>query len=193
MKQLDKKKTSPKKDAKEYHTPPVIPFVGYSGSGKTTLLEKVIQEFTGRGYNIGTIKHHSHDFEMDVPRKDTWRHKQAGAATTVISSPNRVGVVRDVAEELNLDDLISYVTHVDFIIVEGFKKVKRPKIEVFRSEVSKAPACKNDENLIAMVTDDTVSVNVPIFSFHDPEGIVDFIIEYFKLPSGSETKSTVSG
>lgn len=160
----------------ENDMPPVIPFVGYSGSGKTTLLEKVIRELTDRGYRIGTIKHHSHDFEMDVPGKDTWRHKQAGAMTTVISSPNRVGVVRDVDTELDLDGLLSYVAHVDLIVVEGYKRVKRPKIEVFRSEVSETPACRDDDNLIAIVTDDPVPIEVPKFSFQDISGIADFII-----------------
>ena len=178
MRSMDKKKKNSDKNTNAPPTPPVIPFVGYSGSGKTTLLEKVIQELTGRGYRIGTIKHHSHDFEMDVPGKDTWRHKQAGAVTTVISSPNRVGVVRDVDQELKLEALVSYVAHVDLVIAEGFKKVALPKIEVFRREVSAAPACQDDSYLIAMVTDDAVSVNVPRFSFHDVKGLVDFIIDH---------------
>ena len=96
--------------------PPVVPFVGYSGSGKTTVLVKVIQELTGRGFRIATIKHHSHDFEMDVPGKDTWRHKQSGAVTTLISSPSRIGMVRDVPHEMDLSELLPLVSHADVIL-----------------------------------------------------------------------------
>ncbi|MBW2556910.1 MAG: molybdopterin-guanine dinucleotide biosynthesis protein B, partial [Deltaproteobacteria bacterium] len=78
-------------------TPPVVSVVGNSGAGKTTFLEKMIPEMVGRGLKVGTIKHDVHGrFEMDKPGKDSWRHKHAGASTTVISSPYRIGIVMDV-------------------------------------------------------------------------------------------------
>jgi molybdopterin-guanine dinucleotide biosynthesis protein B len=165
----------------ERKKPPVIPIVGYSGSGKTTVIEKLIHEFSRQGLKIGTIKHHGHSFEMDVPGKDTWRHKQAGAVTTILTSPDRIGIVRDVENEFRLGDLVPFMTHVDLIVVEGFKKAKRPKIEVFRSQISEEPACKNDENLIALVTDDPVSTDIPTFSPSDYKGITNFILGYFDL------------
>ena len=67
--------------------PPVVSFVGKPDSGKTTLLEKLIPELNRRGYRVGTIKHHVHQFEMDKPGKDTFRHKQAGARVVALSSP----------------------------------------------------------------------------------------------------------
>ncbi|UCF95758.1 MAG: molybdopterin-guanine dinucleotide biosynthesis protein B, partial [Desulfobacterales bacterium] len=75
--------------------PPIVSTVGYSGSGKTTLLEKLIAELKQRGFRVGTIKHDVHGFEMDRPGKDSWRHKQAGASVTVISSPYQIGMVKD--------------------------------------------------------------------------------------------------
>ena len=161
--------------------PPVVPIVGYSGSGKTTVLEKLISELTRRGYRVGTIKHHSHDFEMDVPGKDTWRHKQSGALTTLISSPRRIGMVRDVVTEMKLEELLPLIVGVDIILVEGFKQVKRQKIEVFRPEISKTPACEGDENLVALISDTPLDLGVPRFSPHDIPAMADFIVTHFNL------------
>jgi molybdopterin-guanine dinucleotide biosynthesis adapter protein len=161
--------------------PPVVPIVGYSGSGKTTVLEKLIAELTRRGYRVGTIKHHGHEFEMDVPGKDTWRHKQSGAVTTLISSPNRIGMVRDVVTEMRLDELLPLVCGVDVILVEGYKQVKRPKIEVFRPEISGKPACGGDENLVALISDTALDLGVPRFSPHDTQAVADFIVTHFNL------------
>jgi molybdopterin-guanine dinucleotide biosynthesis adapter protein len=161
--------------------PPVVPIVGYSGSGKTTVLEKLIAELTRRGYRVGTIKHHSHDFEMDVPGKDTWRHKQSGAVTTLISAPNRIGMVRDVTTEMRLEELLPLICGVDIIVVEGYKQVKRPKIEVFRTDISKEPACRRDENLVALISDTPIDLGVPRFSPHNTPAVADFIVTYFKL------------
>jgi molybdopterin-guanine dinucleotide biosynthesis protein B len=161
--------------------PPVVPIVGYSGSGKTTVLEKLIAELTRRAYRVGTIKHHSHEFEMDVPGKDTWRHKQSGAVTTLISSPTRIGLVRDVENEMELNELLPLICGVDVIIVEGYKKVNRPKIEVFRPEISGKPACGGDENLVALISDTPLDLGVPRFSPHDIPAVADFIVTHFNL------------
>ncbi|MFH0728164.1 MAG: molybdopterin-guanine dinucleotide biosynthesis protein B [Pseudomonadota bacterium] len=164
-------------------SPPVVPIVGYSGSGKTTVLEKLIAELTRRGYRVGTIKHHSHDFEMDIAGKDTWRHKQSGAVTTLISSPNRIGMVRDVVTEMRLEELLPLIRGVDVILVEGYKQVKRPKIEVFRPEISGKPACGGDEHLVALISDTPLDLGVPRFSPHDTPVVADFIVTHFNLGS----------
>ncbi|OGQ40569.1 MAG: molybdopterin-guanine dinucleotide biosynthesis protein B, partial [Deltaproteobacteria bacterium RIFCSPLOWO2_01_FULL_42_9] len=83
----------------------MVSIVGKSGSGKTTLLEKVVAELTKRGYRVGTIKHDVHGFEIDHEGKDSWRHKMAGAKTVVLSSPDRVAVIKDVDEEWLPDKL----------------------------------------------------------------------------------------
>lgn len=164
-----------------YLPPPVVPFVGYSGAGKTTLLVKVIETLTRRGFRVATVKHHSHDFEMDVPGKDTWRHKQSGAVATLISSPNRIGMVRDVAHDMSLEELIPLVSQVDVILVEGFKQVKRDKLEVFRPEVPAQPACLKDKYIVALISDTPVDSAIPRFSPFDVDAIVDFIIAHFGL------------
>src|SRR3989304_10168370 len=98
---------------------PIISIVGKSDVGKTTLIEKLIPELKNRGYRVATIKHDVHGFDMDIEGKDSWRHKKAGADTVIISSPAKVGIVKDVERDLMLEELRGrYIQNVDIIISE---------------------------------------------------------------------------
>jgi molybdopterin-guanine dinucleotide biosynthesis protein B len=163
--------------------PPIISVVGFSGAGKTTLLEKLIPELTKRGYEVGTIKHDVHGFEMDRPGKDSWRHKQAGAAATIISSPYQIGMVMDVEHDHTLDELAPLISSVHVILTEGYKREDKPKLEVFRPEVCGEPLCKNDGHLVALISDEPVDLEVPRFSMDDIRGLADFLISHFNLSS----------
>jgi molybdopterin-guanine dinucleotide biosynthesis adapter protein len=163
-------------------TPPVVSVVGNSGAGKTTFLEKMIPEMINRGLKVGTIKHDVHGrFEMDKPGKDSWRHKHAGASTIVISSPNRIGIVLDVEYDHSLDELVSFFSGMDIILTEGYKQDHKPKLEIFRPEITKEPLCKNDENLLAFISDVPIEFGVPVFSTGDIKGVADFLIVRFNL------------
>lgn len=163
------------------HTPPVVSIVGKSGTGKTTLMERLIRELTARGLRVGSIKHHLHDFELDTPGKDSYRHKQAGAERAMIASPHKIGLVMDVDHDYAPDELVSFFSGTDMVLAEGYKGAAGPKIEIFRPEVHAEPVCLDDEHLIAMVTDRDPGLNVPRFGLEDIKGIVDFIIDSFNL------------
>ena len=162
-------------------SPPVVSVVGYSGSGKTTLLEKLISELKDRGYAVGTIKHDVHGFEMDRPGKDSWRHKKAGASVTVISSSYQIGMVRDVDHDHRTEELVALLPDMDIILTEGYKKENLPKLEVFRSQVHKAPLFKGDKSLLALISDDPIDLGVPRFSPGDGQKLADFLIRHFNL------------
>lgn len=163
-----------------HKTIPVVSIVGESDTGKTTLIEKIIPELTGRGYLVATIKHDVHGFEMDREGKDSWRHKQAGASTTVLSSPRRVAVVADVEKDHDIAELRDmYIRNVDIILTEGFKKNRHPKIEVFRSDLKDDIISRGDENLMGVVGDNPPDVNVPCFDRNDVRAIVDLIENSF--------------
>lgn len=164
--------------------PPIISIVGKSDAGKTTLLERLVPELRARGYRIGTIKHDMHGFDIDHEGKDSWRHKQAGASTVVISSPKKVALVKDVETEETLDGLASkYFRDVDIILTEGYKKEDKPKVEVFRSQVHKAPLCKGDKNLVAFVSDTSLDLGVPHFELDDIKGLADLLEKRFLIKS----------
>jgi molybdopterin-guanine dinucleotide biosynthesis protein B len=155
---------------------PILCIVGASNSGKTTHLEKLIPALSRRGYRIGTIKHDVHGFEMDREGKDTWRHRKAGAGTIAISSPSQVASIRRVDEEMGLDELVGrYFWSEDLLLTEGFKRSHFPKIEVFRKAVELKPICRPEDNRIALVTDDVVEGDDPVFRFDQVEELADFI------------------
>jgi molybdopterin-guanine dinucleotide biosynthesis protein B len=158
--------------------PPVISIVGKSESGKTTLIEKLIPALKQRGYRVGVVKHAHHGFDMDRQGKDSYRHKKAGADTVMIASPGRIAMIKDVPGE-SLDDLVPYFNDMDLLITEGFKSDKAPKIEVFRAQRHRYPACLEDAGLMAMVSDGPLDAGVPQFATGDIEAITEFIVATF--------------
>jgi len=164
-------------------TPPIISFVGHSGSGKTTFIEKLIPLLVQAGVKTAIIKHDVHGFEMDKPGKDTWRHKKAGAAATMISSPNRIGLVMDADHDHLPHELAPMFSFADLIITEGFKRGPYPKLEVFRPEATgdQSPLCQKDPQLMAIITDTAVAVKVPVFRLDDMQAVADFLIRYLQM------------
>jgi len=154
--------------------PPVITIVGLSNSGKTTLIETLIPELKRRGYRVGTIKHTHHGFSMDQKGKDTYRHRAAGADTVLAASPGQIALVKSTAGE-SLDSLLPYFQDMDIVLVEGFKQDKKPKIEVFRSQIHQTPLFPDDALLVAVVTDSPYFARVPVFQFEDIQAICDLI------------------
>lgn len=157
-------------------TIPMLSIVGKSNSGKTTLIEKMIPELIRRGRRVATIKHNRHGFAIDHEGKDSWRHKRAGARTTVIASPHQVAVVEDTERDYEIAELRDrYIRDVDLIIVEGYKQNPYPKIEVFRPSLRRERLCGENDNLIAVVSDEPLAAGVPCFDINDIAGLVDWL------------------
>ena len=155
---------------------PVVSVVGKSNSGKTTLIEKMIGELDRRGYRVATIKHNRHGFEIDHEGKDSWRHKRAGARTTVIASPFRVAVVEDVDKDMDIGELVDrYIRNVDIVLSEGFKKNPFPKIEVNRGDMNQELLCSPADNLIAICSDRRLTAAVPCLDINDIVGLADIV------------------
>jgi molybdopterin-guanine dinucleotide biosynthesis protein B len=160
---------------------PIVSIVGKSDSGKTTLIEKLVPEITRRGYRIATVKHDIHGFEVDREGKDSWRHKQAGAHTVVISSPNKVALIRDVEKDLTLEEIRDkLIQDVDVILSEGYKRDVQPKIEIFRMEMHKELLCTKEDHLVAIISDKPFDIEgVSCFFLDDIKGLADFIEKTF--------------
>jgi molybdopterin-guanine dinucleotide biosynthesis protein B len=167
---------------------PIISIVGKSDSGKTTLIEKLVPELTRKGYRVATVKHDVHGFEVDREGKDSWRHKQAGAHTVIISSPQKIALIRDVEKDSTLDEIRRrWVQDVDLLLSEGYKKDVQPKIEVFRKEKHKKLLCTKKDHLVAIVSNRKFNVGVPCFHLEDIKGLSNFIEKEF-LKSKKEKK-----
>jgi molybdopterin-guanine dinucleotide biosynthesis protein B len=111
---------------------------------------------------------------MDQEGKDSFRHQKAGAETVVVASPHQIVLIKKVDSD-SLENLEAYFTDMDLLFVEGYKKEKRPKIEVFNVAYHKMPINPDDENLFAFVTDDSVEVRVPRFRMDQIKELADLI------------------
>ncbi|MBF0469063.1 MAG: molybdopterin-guanine dinucleotide biosynthesis protein B [Desulfamplus sp.] len=162
--------------------PPVISIISKKRSGKTTFIVKLIPELKKRGYRVGTLKHDTHGFEIDHEGKDTYKHKQAGSETVVISSPWKISVIKDVSEELTVDEIIqNYFTDMDIVITEGYKNAGKPQIEIFRSSAHTSLIYRKGEQhpLIAVASDTKLDMDVPVYDINDIRGMADLIEKSF--------------
>lgn len=165
---------------------PIVSIVGKSNSGKTTLIENLIPNLKKMGYKVGTIKHDAHKFDIDHKGKDTWRMARAGANTVVITSMEKMAMIKYIDCEKNLDEITEWLfPDVDIVITEGYKSMDKPKIEVIRFD---NPITATDNNLIALVNNfvDEESFqppegfnNIKLFRFKDIDKITDFIVQKF--------------
>lgn len=159
---------------------PIVSIVGKSNSGKTTLLEKIIADLTHRGYRIATIKHNRHGFDIDHEGKDSYRHKKAGAHTTVVSSPHQLALVQDVDHDHSFEEIRDkFISGADIILTEGFKVNDYPKIEVFRAELKRELISSRKDGLVAVASDVKLDIDVPCLDLNDPKAVADFIELHF--------------
>ncbi|MBX9702254.1 MAG: molybdopterin-guanine dinucleotide biosynthesis protein B [Acetobacteraceae bacterium] len=133
----------------------MIGLSGWSGAGKTTLLRALLPLLGARGVTVSTIKHAHHAFDVDVPGKDSWEHRKAGARQVLVSSSHRWALMTELrgAEEPTLPVLLAKLDPVDLVIVEGFKFDPHPKIEVHRGANGKPWRHPQDPAIRAIASD----------------------------------------
>jgi molybdopterin-guanine dinucleotide biosynthesis protein B len=159
----------------------VFGLAGWSGSGKTTLLTRLIPALTRRGITVSTLKHAHHDFDIDQEGKDSWRHREAGAQEVLIASDRRWALMHELrgARAPSMDELLSRMSPVDLVLVEGYKRGAHPKLEVFRKSVGKPHLAPEDETIVAIASDAAVpGVALPHFALEDAAAIASFIIAH---------------
>lgn len=165
--------------------PPAVSFIARSGSGKTTLVTRLIAELKSRGYKVGAIKHGPPNFDIDRPGKDSYRFTEAGADNMLVCSDNKLAFVKQHRQPPPFEELLAnYFPDVDIILVEGFKRVGVPKIEIHRYDHDSALLCRgeyHDPNLLAVATDSNIEVDVPQLDLNRPAVIVDFLLQTFSM------------
>jgi molybdopterin-guanine dinucleotide biosynthesis protein B/molybdopterin-guanine dinucleotide biosynthesis protein len=165
-----------------------VSFVANSGTGKTTLLEKVIVELKNRGYRVGAFKHDAHKFDIDHQGKNSYRFTAAGADTMVITSSDKLAMVKMHDQSPPVEELLArYFDDVDIVLTEGFKRLNLPKIEVHRKEKSHELLCRgnnHDPTLIAVASNESLQLDVPVFHLNDSKGIADFLEKRFLQGQG---------
>jgi molybdopterin-guanine dinucleotide biosynthesis protein B len=156
----------------------VIGLAGWSGAGKTTLLTRLIPHFISQGLRVSTLKHAHHAFDVDVPGKDSWRHREAGAAEVLVSSTQRWALMHELrgAGEPRLPELLAKMARVDLVIVEGFKREPYRKIEVHRLATGKPPLFPDDSGIVGIATDAALETTLPVAHLDDIDAIAAMML-----------------
>lgn len=160
---------------------PVLGFAAFSGTGKTTLLCQLIPLLRASGLRLGLIKHSHHTFEVDHPGKDSFVLRAAGASQIVIASAQRsVALIQYPKDrEPGLADFLGQISDdsLDLLLVEGYKRADIPKIELHRPSLGQPLLAVSDPAIIAVASDETVTVSVPVLDLNAPLQIAEFIID----------------
>jgi molybdopterin-guanine dinucleotide biosynthesis protein B len=161
----------------------IFGFAGWSGSGKTTLIEKLIPLFVQRGHKVSLVKHAHHSFDVDQPGKDSYRHRHAGCSEVLVTSSKRWVLMHELrgAPEPGFPELLESVSPCDLLLVEGFKREKLPKLEVYRASVGESLLHPQDPNIVGIASDAKVDTKLPQFDLNDVPAIAGFILKQVGL------------
>ncbi len=160
----------------------VLHVVGRQGSGKTTLLCELLEELTRRGLHVGTVKHTSHDQELDRPGKDSHRHRLAGASPAAVVSAHQIAAFIDFGEgDDPLARLAPLFAGCDLVLLEGFASREGVKLEVWRESVGKAPLANERSGIVAVVSDDAPAVTQPVWPRSDARRLADEVLRLVGL------------
>ncbi|MCG8324824.1 MAG: molybdopterin-guanine dinucleotide biosynthesis protein B [Thiotrichales bacterium] len=166
---------------------PLIGFAAYSGTGKTTLLTRLIPVLKLSGIRVGVIKHAHHTFEIDHEGKDSFELRQAGADQVLVGSSRRWALLADnlTDRDLELPDHLAHIhqDELDLILVEGFKPMAIPKIELHRPSLGHKPFYLHDKTIVAVATDAELehATDLPVLDLNNPEQIGNFVIQHCNL------------
>jgi molybdopterin-guanine dinucleotide biosynthesis protein MobB len=152
--------------------PAAVAFVGGHDSGKTSVIVELVPRLRARGLVVGTVKHSTKDAEDDVPGKDSQRHAAAGAVAGAFVTPGRTSV-RRFGEPEPLEAILERnFAHCDVVLVEGYKSLPIPKIEVVRTGVSRPDVVEP----AARISDGPFAGSLPTLSFGDWDAIAAMVI-----------------
>ncbi|HUU72377.1 MAG TPA: molybdopterin-guanine dinucleotide biosynthesis protein B [Burkholderiales bacterium] len=156
----------------------VFGFAGYSGSGKTTLIENVIPLLVEQGVRVSLVKHAHHAFDVDVPGKDSYRHRKAGASEVMLTSARRWVLMHEVGDqaEPELPQQLRRMSPCDIVLVEGFKKQRIPKLEIHRLAHGAPFLYAGDPDILGIATDEAIDTPMPQFALEDYTGIAAFVL-----------------
>ena len=162
----------------------ILGIAGWKNSGKTTLVRSLITELTNRSIRVSTLKHAHHDFDIDQPGTDSYKHRKAGAQEVLIVSSRRWALIHEETEvsKPDLTTMLGKLEDTDLVLVEGFKSLSFPKLEIRREDSSGPDLAPNDKDIIAIVSDRPVpEQNMPAFDLDDIKGIAEFVMKIFDL------------
>lgn len=162
-------------------TPPCFGIAGWKNSGKTSLVASLVNEITGLGLVVSTIKHAHHAFDLDTPGTDSFKHRAAGAHEVALVSSHRWAIQHEhkKEDEPSFKAILNRLSPCDLVLVEGYKREDIPKIEIIGPENSRERFWPGDQNVKAIACDTILDdCPLPIFRRDQVSVIADFILKY---------------
>lgn len=159
----------------------VLGIAGWSGAGKTTLLKMLLPLLVSRGLRVATLKHAHHEFDVDVPGKDSWVHRRAGASEVIVSSARRWVQMHELADapEPPLVDLLAKFSPCDLVLVEGFKRERHPKLEVHRPALGKPLLFPDDPHILVVASDASLEgAHPPLVDLNDIAAVATAVLAH---------------
>lgn len=161
----------------------VFGIVGWKNAGKTGLMERLVTEITSRGFTVSTVKHAHHTFDVDHEGKDSHRHRVAGASEVLLASRNRFALMHELRgeDEPTLEQLLTKLSPVDLVLIEGYKRDSHAKVEAHRAETGNPLIALNDQTIKAVASDVPLDLDRPVFDLNDTGAVADFILKQVGL------------
>ena len=153
--------------------------VGWKNSGKTFIARKLISYFTNQKFDVASIKHAHHNFDIDKPNTDSFLHRQAGSQQVIISSSKRWAKISELnkSKEKTLYELIDELSKPDIIIVEGFKNENHAKIEIINNDLDPSTYLfPHLKSVIGIVTDFKIETSIKQFKTNEIAIIANYIL-----------------
>jgi molybdopterin-guanine dinucleotide biosynthesis protein MobB len=132
----------------------VLSLLGDSGAGKTLLATALIARWKARGLRVGYVKHASHGFEMDRPRKDTYRATESGADGVVVTGPGGTAFLEPLERSDDPLELVGrFLADRDVVVLEGFREAALPSVVIAApGESPREASVKARGELLAVVS-----------------------------------------
>jgi len=132
----------------------VIAVAGPSDSGKTTAVAALAERLRERG-SVATVKHLTHEPDIDTEGKDTARHRASGAVHTVGLTDE--GEWFATGEGRDLDGVLAeFDRRYEYAIVEGFSGSDLPTV-VLGGQTAEGPVVATAPEADALDLDAVVS------------------------------------
>lgn len=153
--------------------------VGWKNSGKTTLVTKLIEIYNARGIRVSTIKHAHHAYVMDQKKSDTAQHVASGAHEVMIAAQGRWALQHEGGDTPDLTTLLTKLSPVDLVLIEGFKSEPHPKI--FCHRAANGAFDMRGTQVQAIASDTAFSHDLPVFDLSATDQIAEWIGKKVRL------------
>ncbi|MCZ7593661.1 MAG: molybdopterin-guanine dinucleotide biosynthesis protein B [Hyphomicrobium sp.] len=130
---------------------------------------------------VSTIKYAKAGVSLDQPGKDSYVHREAGAAEVALITPQRWALMRELhgMPEPSIGEVIGTMTSVDIVLVEGLREAAYECIEVRRSGDGDQ---YHHPRKVAIATDRPVAApDIPRLDLNAPSAICEFLLRHWGL------------